>query len=407
MIPDGIVNGVDVTVRYNYRLRPSRTTAAALEQEGRRATWVWNQCVRRSRELFNEHIPCGPALLDHELTDWRNTDQQWSRWLAEGSSVVQQQAIRDFAAARAKALKDIKARLPVKQRRGLPRFRSVRNGNWQPSMNYTLRGFTVTDRRLRLAGGLSVPVVWSRELPSAPKSVRVFRDNVGHWWASFVVTVTQEALPVNDQAIGIDWGVTDTAVTTDAAYDLPHRRRGKTAARQLANLQRRQARRRPAKGQRASNGYREAKHQTARLYQKIAWQRADDAHKWAHKVVNDHHRIAVEDFKPKFLARTTMAYSAADGAIGQTKRILIEHARRAGRDLQLVDPAYTTMDCGVCGARAKHRLPLSERIYTCETCGTVESRDRNAAQVVLNRAGFNPASADRVRPETPRGTQAA
>ncbi|MFJ9448598.1 zinc ribbon domain-containing protein [Kitasatospora sp. NPDC101235] len=69
--------------------------------------------------------------------------------------------------------------------------------------------------------------------------------------------------------------------------------------------------------------------------------------------------------------------------------------------------ARTTTDCAHCGARAKHRLPLSERTYTCTACGASSPRDKNSARVMLVRAGLNPAGADRGRPEHPQGDQAA
>jgi len=93
-----------------------------------------------------------------------------------------------------------------------------------------------------------------------------------------------------------------------------------------------------------------------------------------------------------------MARKAADAAIGATKRSLLEMGRKHGRTVILVDPAYTTMDCSACGARAKTRLLLSERTYTCSKCATVLPRDKNSAAVMLYRAGLNPAGADRVRP---------
>ncbi|MFJ2477139.1 zinc ribbon domain-containing protein, partial [Streptomyces sp. NPDC087659] len=107
--------------------------------------------------------------------------------------------------------------------------------------------------------------------------------------------------------------------------------------------------------------------------------------------------IAVEDFRPKFLSRTTMARKAADAAIGATKSALIEMGRKHARDIRLVHPAHTTMDCASCGARTKHALPLSERTYTCTACGVVSPRDKNSARVMLVRAGLNPTGADRVR----------
>ncbi|MCW2875157.1 transposase, partial [Actinacidiphila oryziradicis] len=106
--------------------------------------------------------------------------------------------------------------------------------------------------------------------------------------------------------------------------------------------------------------------------------------------------------RPKFLAKSTMARKAADAAIGATKQALIHMARKHGRELHLVTPAHTTMDCAQCGARTKHALPLSERTYTCTACGAVSPRDKNSARVMLVRAGLNPAGADRVRADGPQ-----
>ncbi len=158
------------------------------------------------------------------------------------------------------------------------------------------------------------------------------------------------------------------------------------------------ARRRPKRGRPASKGYREAKKWRARTYAKIARQRQDTARKWAKKVVRDHDVIAVEGFRPKFLARSSMARKAADAAIGATKQALVEMGRKHARDVRLVHPAHTTMDCARCGARTKHALPLSERTYTCTACGAVSPRDKNSARVMLIRAGLNPAGVAGVRP---------
>ncbi len=102
-----------------------------------------------------------------------------------------------------------------------------------------------------------------------------------------------------------------------------------------------------------------------------------------------------------------MARKAADAAIGATKRALTEMGRKHARDVRLVHPAHTTMDCGRCGARTKHALPLSERTYTCIACGAVSPRDKNSAHVMLLRAGLNPAGAEGVRPSGPPVRKAA
>ena len=344
---------------------------AALVAEWDRCRWVWNRAVERLNET-------GEWVRDSTLTDWRGEHD----WLREGSVVAQQQMLRNFRAKRAKG-------------RGRRKFKSAKR--CLPSLNYTKRGFALKDGRLCLAGSLSIPVVWSRQLPAEPSSVRVYRDSIGHWYASFVVQRDGWALPACDQSIGIDWGVRAVATTTDSEYDLPHPEHGRRAAKELARRQRTMARRKPARGQRASNGYLGAKRVAAKLSKKVARQRQDTARKWATKVVANHGVLAIEDFKPKFLAKSRMARKSADGAIGTTKATLIEYALRAGRKVVLVPPAYTTMTCSGCGARAKSRLLLSERVFVCESCGAIRNRDRNAARVILDRAGLNPAGVETVR----------
>jgi putative transposase len=360
-----------IVVRYRYRLRPGVAALTALLREWDGCRWVWNQAVARLNES-------GEWVNDDALTGWRREHD----WLREGSVVAQQQMLRNFRAKRAKG-------------NGRRKFKSGKRS--LPSVNYTRRGFAVKGGRLCLAGGLSIPVVWSRELPCEPSSVRVYRDSIGHWYASFVVRRDDEALPVCERAIGIDWGVHAVATTTDPEYDMAHPEYGKRASAELVRRQRTMARRKPARGERASKNYLTAKRTVAKLSKKVARQRQDRARKWATKVVANHGALAVEDFKPWFLAKSRMARKSADGAIGATKATLIEYAQRAGRKVVLVPPAYTTMTCSACGAKAKSRLLLSERVFACESCGMTQDRDRNAARVILDRAGLYPAGAEAVR----------
>ncbi|MEU8968412.1 transposase [Streptomyces monashensis] len=385
--------------RYTYRLRVSSTARTALLAEWDRCRWLWNECVAKSRaaHAYNKAHPedrltCGPAQLDRMLTGARAK----TPWLRAGSSVPQQQTIRDFGTSRTKAQKDIKDRLPLKQRAGMPQHKKKCEAD--PTLNYTRRGFRLKDGRLHLAGGIALTVAWSRDLPAVPSSVRVYRDSLGHWYASFVVPAEVQPLPATGQVIGVDWGVKETATTTSDAHDLPHAEHGARARQKLLRYDRMMARRRPKKGQAASKGYREAKKLRAKTYAKIARRRQDSGRKWAKKVVTDHDAIAVEDFRPKFLAKTSMARKAADAAIGATKEALLEMGRKHGRDVRLVHPAHTTMDCASCGARTKHALPLSQRTYTCTACGAVSPRDKNSARVMLIRAGLDPAGVEGARP---------
>ncbi|WP_336086715.1 RNA-guided endonuclease InsQ/TnpB family protein [Nocardia sp. SSK8] len=313
-------------------------------------------------------------------------------WLRAGSQVAQQQTLRTYAIA-------LKHSFTIKSR-SRPTTKSRKTS--LPSLEYTTRGFSIRDRRLRLPNGVSVPVVWSRELPSTPTSVRVYQDCLGHWYASFVTRRPLAPAPATDAAIGIDWGIATTATTTSFAHDLPYSGYRRRCAAELARAQRKMARRRRPRGQTPSRGYQCARREVARLHKKAARQNTHTARVWARRVVADHHTIAVEDFKPLFLARSTMARKAADAAIGMTKRELIERGRRAGRKVVLVPPAYTTMTCANCSARAKRPLALGTRIFRCEFCGHTADRDRNAAHVILAATvELDRASVDDVRHQLP------
>jgi putative transposase len=213
--------------RYAYQLRVSSTALAGLEAEWARCRWIWNESVAMSRKVHilnrdaAEKTTCGPAQLDKMLTEARTA----MGWLREGSSVPQQQTIRDFGKSRSKALKDIKAKLPMRQRAGMPRVKRKRDA--LPTLNYTKRGFRLKDGRLHLAGGIVLTVVWSRELPAAPSSVRVYRDGVGHWYASFVIRAEARPLPETGAVLGVDRGVKETATTTSDLHDLPHPQHGR------------------------------------------------------------------------------------------------------------------------------------------------------------------------------------
>lgn len=382
-----------VKVRYTYKLRPGSGAVRHLRHEYSLCRWVWNESVHQFR---SGNRPTA-AKLDKMLTAARRS----ASWLRAGSSVVQQQVIRDYSTALHRSF--------TVPGTGRPSFRHSKRDRLV-SLNYTRRGFSLAEGRLRLAGGVSVPVVWSRDLPAEPSSVRVYEDAAGWWWASFVVEVADDygvqSVPADHEGIGVDWGVSTSATTTDPDYDLPYRQ---IAARQAAKVKRYSRQmamwkaRRDAEEERL---YRRARRRKAKAERRARFQRQEHARRWARRIARDHEKIAVEDFKPKFLAKTSMSRKAHDAALSQCKRALLDAGRNLDRQVVLVPPAYTTMTCSSCGRRANSRLPLSKRTFRCGGCGYEQDRDRNAAMNIY-RAGFNPAPDDGVRPDAASATAAS
>jgi putative transposase len=284
------------------------------------------------RQSTNRKRGSGPPCADASklLTDARGK----FTWLHEGSQVAQQQMLRSYSQSRSHWFK-------VKGR-GRPKFKARKRAF--PSLDHTMGGFCICDGRLRLPDGVSVPVVWSRELPSEAGSVRVYQGQPR-------VLVRVDGGRPRGGACSCGLWVYRDRLGRDHYGDchgsglrpaLPgHRKR---CAAELAKAQPKMSRR-YVKGTAPSNGYQRARTDAARLHQKAANQNKHDARIWANAVVDNHQLIAVEDFKAKFLAKSTMARKSADAAVGAAKRELIERGTRAGRTVVLVPPAYTTMTC--------------------------------------------------------------
>lgn len=366
-------------VRYTYRLRPGAQAEKALLDEWHRCRWLWNEAVHQGRT--------GRKPTKAKLGKLLTAARKDNAWLREGWQNAQACMLNTYMLAREHSFK-------VKGR-GKPKLK--RKDKARPSLDFTRNGFAVVDGRLRLPKGTSIPVVWSRDLPSEPTSVRVYRDSLGHWYASFVVRRDTVPAPPAEGGIGIDWGVATPATTTDPAYDLSYAGHRRRCAAELARAQRKMARRQRRRGQAPSRGYRQARASKARTEKRAARQAQHERREWAKRVVDNHQLIAVEDLRLKFIAKSTMARKAADIGLGELRRELTERAVRAGRQVVIVAPACTTMTCSQCFARTTQTLGLAVRIFRCTSCGHSEGRDRNAARTILAVAERGHTSVDGVR----------
>ena len=279
------------------------------------------------------------------------------------------------------------------------------------SLNYTLRGFVLDGRQVEGWPAGSWCGRYGRV--NCPVRRRVCGSTVTRWAvgrvpSSYPGLDDRSQLPTTGRSIGIDWGVTDLATTTSDAHDLAHPQHGQAAAQGLARYQRMMARRKPVKGAAASRGYKTAKRAAAKQHAHgrgpaSRYRPQMGQEPWRPILIRSRSRTS----GPKFLAKSTMARKAADGAIAATKKCLDRTGRQARTAPGAGQSEAHHHRLRNCGARAKHRLPLSQRTYRCEHCGPVAPRDKNSAHVIHNRAGFDPAGVDGLRPGRSPSGQAA
>jgi len=185
---------------------------------------------------------------------------------------------------------------------------------------------------------------------------------------------------------------------------VPNPRFARQAAKALARSQRNVARK-----QKGSRNRAKANTVVAKVHARVANQRRDWQHKQARTLARRFDRIGVEDLRVSGMVRNRhLARAISDAGWRQFIDVLAWQARKAGHETVRLDPRNTTQTCSGCGAKAKHRLGLAERIFACTECGLVEDRDRNAARNLNpNRRDKPGGGVDGDKTLVPAGTEAA
>ncbi len=200
------------------------------------------------------------------------------------------------------------------------------------------------------------------------------QDAVGDWWLCVPVEFTADQTAAPQEAVGIDLGLKDIAVTS-AGERLEAGRWTHCFAKKLVMAQRR--------------GH---KRQVKRLHRKAARCRADALHKFSRKLVDQYQNIVVGDVSSLKLVKTRMAKAVLDCGWGMLKAQLQYKGEHAGRCVQVVSERNTSRTCSSCGSLSgpQGANGLRVRSWVCSECGDSHDRDVNAARLILLRGEVSP-----------------
>jgi putative transposase len=390
-----------------YRLYPTPAEQDVLREHCAHARYVWNLAVEQ-RSWWQPGRPA-PRFVEQcrQLTEARAA----SPWLAAGSVVIQQQALRDFHAAHASWSASLRAwriryaTTPPDERPAAPSPPSWRKRGRSEGFRVVAVAPGDVRRLNRRWGVVLIPKVgwvrfrWSRPVPLA-KSYRITRDRAGRWHLALAALPPGVPAPGNGEVIGVDRGVVvSVALSTGELFKAPELRPAER--RRLRLLQRRLARQR--KGSRRRERTRLA---VARLKAREADRRRD----WTEQVSTDLARrfdlICIEDLDLRAMTRSASGTLERPGRGVRQKaglnrgilaagwgRLVDRLEDKAPGRVQRVAAAYTSQTCNACGqiARASRE---SQPSFRCIACGHQAHADVNAArniaaagQVVAARGG--------------------
>ncbi len=301
-------------------------------------------------------------------------------WMREVTKNAAQQAIKNLGRAYANFFDDLKkyrsgelsrkrVRAPKFKKKGQnDRFRAD-NGPDKKHPN----AVQTDGRRVKL------PIIgWVKLQEEVRFAGRILSVTISRqadaWYASFSIDVAYEPEVRSDRSVaGVDLGISALATLNDGAK-IPAPRPLRRYFNKLKRLSRSLARK-----QRGSHNRAKAKTKLARLHRRIADMRADVLHKVTTHLTR-YQTVVIEDLNVAgMLANRRLSRAIADVGFFEFRRQLEYKAVMAGSLVVVAARWYPSSKlCSACNAK-KETLTLSERTWTCASCGTSHDRDLNAA----------------------------
>ena len=173
----------------------------------------------------------------------------------------------------------------------------------------------------------------------------------------------------------VDLGISALATLSDGSDPIPAPKPLRGYLAKLKRLSRAVSRK-----QRGSNNRAKAKIKLARLHRRIAAIRADALHKLTTSLTR-YRTIVIEDLNVSGMrANRHLARAIADLGLSEFRRQLEYKAAMASSMLIVADRWYPSSKlCSACSAK-NESLTLSDRTWTCTSCGAFHDRDVNAAR---------------------------
>lgn len=321
---------------------------------------------------------------------WNQAKSDVAPWWAECSKEAYNTGLDQLARALknwSDSRKGKRAGRPV----GFPRFKSKRRAT--PSIRFTTGAIRVEPDRMHV----TLPVLGrikthesTRKLERrvANGTARILSATAGfergRWFVSLAVQVdTARRTPRRpDTVVGVDLGVKSLAVLSDGRR-VENPKHLKASMRKLAHAARTVSRRQgPDRrtGQIASNRWKRANATRNKVHHRVGNLRRDGIHKLTTSLAREYGTVVVEDLNVTGMVKNRrLARSISDAGFGEVRRQLAYKTAWNGGCLLMADRWFpSSKTCSGCKV-VKPKLALSERTYTCESCGLILDRDLNAA----------------------------
>ena len=365
-----------LTLRYNYRIYPTREQEEKLVRFGAYARGIWNLLLSENQRRYEYDKTFlfynAMASLLKELKQFEEFN-----WLKEMDSAAAQQVARDLETSLKNGIrKDRIQRFPKyrlsyqKKKQHNDSFRAVNNSNCIRIENGTIS--------IPKVG--KVPIRYHRKLPGSIKTVTVSYHH-GYWEVSIPVDV--QAKPPKESLespVGFDTNSKHTLVSSNGWY-VKNPKYLKQTQEKLKQVQRQLSRRK-----KGSRRWHKSKQRLLSVHDKIRRQRLDFGHQVSETIAKSFDLVAFEDLNVKAMQQWN-GHMTQDNLMSEIAHLTQYKVMRVGGLFHKINRfATSTKPCSQCGT--VHDLSLNDRAFECRSCGYKNCRDWNSA-INIEQIGIN------------------
>ena len=363
-------------VSIKVRLEPNRKQNTELFKNSGTARFIYNWTLAKQEENYKSGGKfISDSDLRKELTQLKKTDEL--RWLNTVSNNVAKQAVKDGCAAYKRFFKKLAEK---------PKFKSRKKS--KPSFyndNEKIK-FTPTHVQLEKLG--KVKMSERNRIPTDSKysNPRIGFDGI-HWYVSVGVEWNPGEIELTNESIGIDLGIKDLAVCSN---EMTFKNINKTKTvrkkeKKLRRLQRRVSRKyrmnKEGESYVKTRNIVKLEKRIRKVHNTLSNIRTDFRNKATTEIVKTKpSRIVMETLNVKGMMKNRhLSKAVAQQGFYDFKRMIKYKAEKSGIEFVEADKWFpSSKTCSECGY-VKPKLSLSEREFTCESCGSVIDRDKNAS----------------------------